>query len=299
MENTQAGKLYIVATPIGNYHDMSPRGVQVLSEADIIAAEDTRRTIILLNKLGLRKEQLVSNHNYNEGRRIKYFIEQLSSGKSVAVVTDAGTPCISDPGNELIKAAIKEGIQVVGIPGCCAAVNALVVSGFDLRSFLFCGFFPRENGERLKHVRRMRREAATRTFVYYESPKRIMGAMDFFIDNGVDCQVSLSNDMTKRYEMTFRGTPSEVKAQLEEKGSYDENGEFAIKGEFVIVLELNKEYMITQKEHVFTPEAMIVEALVKSGCSVKEAVEIILADETNTYSKNELKAAGIRLKNLL
>ena len=140
-EQTQTGKLYIVATPIGNSRDMSPRGKQILTDVDIIAAEDTRRSMVLLGKLEIRNK-LVSNHKFNEYGKAKYFINEMLQGKSVAVITDAGTPCISDPGNELIKAAVEAGIPVIGVPGCCAAVTALSVSGFDLSSFLFYGFFP-------------------------------------------------------------------------------------------------------------------------------------------------------------
>ena len=144
MDENSKGCLYIVATPIGNSRDMSPRGTQILSEVDIIAAEDTRRSMVLLNKLGI-KNKLVSNHKFNEYGKAKYFINEMLAGKSVAVITDAGTPCISDPGNELIRAAVEAGIKVVGVPGCCAAVTALSISGFDLSSFVFYGFFPREN----------------------------------------------------------------------------------------------------------------------------------------------------------
>ena len=122
-----SGTLYIVATPIGNSRDMSPRGRQILEEADLIAAEDTRRSMVLLNKLGIRNK-LVSNHKFNEYGKARHFIAQLQEGKSIAVITDAGTPCISDPGNELIKAAVEAGIRVVGVPGCCAAVNALAMA---------------------------------------------------------------------------------------------------------------------------------------------------------------------------
>ena len=118
-----------------------PRGAaELLTDVDIIAAEDTRRSMVLLGKLEIRNK-LVSNHKFNEYGKAKYFINEMKAGKSVAVITDAGTPCISDPGNELIKAAVEEGIRVVGVPGCCAAVNALAISGFDLSSFLFYGFF--------------------------------------------------------------------------------------------------------------------------------------------------------------
>ena len=126
-EMNTVGTLYIVATPIGNARDMTERGRQILETADIIAAEDTRRSVVLLNKLGIRGNQLSANHKFNEYGKAKWFIEQLRQGKSIAVITDAGTPCISDPGNELIRAAIDAGIRVVGVPGCCAAVTALSI----------------------------------------------------------------------------------------------------------------------------------------------------------------------------
>ena len=204
----EAGTLYIVATPIGNSQDMSPRGIKILSEVDIIAAEDTRRSMILLNKLDIHNK-LMANHKFNEHGKAKYFINELLEGKSIAVITDAGTPCISDPGNELIKAAVEEGIRVVGIPGCCAAVNALSISGFDLSSFLFYGFFPRENPDRRRLLEKLRR-GDTRTFAFYESPKRIMDLVDFFIQENAQVRMCLCNDMTKLHEMTFRGTPQEV-----------------------------------------------------------------------------------------
>ena len=283
-----SGTLYIVATPIGNSRDMSPRGRQILEEADLIAAEDTRRSMVLLNKLGIRNK-LVSNHKFNEYGKAKHFIAQLQEGKSIAVITDAGTPCISDPGNELIKAAVEAGIRVVGVPGCCAAVNALAISGFDLSSFTFFGFFPRENAERRKLLEKLRR-GDTRTFALYESPKRIMDLVDFFIAEQADVRLCLCNDMTKLHEMSFRGAPAEVKEQLLAKGNYD-------KGEYAIVLEVGKDYVFNKVEHAVSPEAMLVDAMVK-GLSAKEAVAAVLADENNSYSKNELKAASLRLKKL-
>lgn len=271
--------------------DITFRAKRILSEVDIIAAEDTRRMMILLNKLGIHAN-LISNHKYNEYAKIHYFIKQLESGKDIAIVTDAGTPCISDPGNALVKEAAKKEINIVGVPGSCAAINGLVVSGFDLSSFLFCGFFPRDNGDRIKHIKNMRRSTQTRTFVYYESPKRIMGTIQFFISNDVECLVCLSNDMTKRHEMIFRGTPADVKKQLEEKGNY-------AKGEFVIVIELRKEYMITKKEHTLSPEAVLIDMIVKKNCSIKDSIAFVMQDDLNTFSKNELYSAGLRLKELL
>jgi len=289
MEELTAGTLYIVATPIGNSRDMSPRGMQILTDADIIAAEDTRRSMVLLNKLGI-KNKLVSNHKFNEYGKAKFFINEMKAGKSVAVITDAGTPCISDPGNELIKAAVEEGIRVVGVPGCCAAVNALAISGFDLSSFTFYGFFPRENAERRKLLEKLRR-GDTRTFALYESPKRIMDLVDFFIESEAKVRLCLCNDMTKLHEMSFRGTPAEVKEQLLNKGNYD-------KGEYAIVLEVMPEYVFNKVEHTVSAEAMLVDAMVSGNLSGKEAVAAVLADENNSYSKNELKAAALRLKKL-
>ena len=288
-EMNTVGTLYIVATPIGNARDITERGRQILETADIIAAEDTRRSMVLLNKLEIRN-RLASNHKFNEYGKAKYFINEMLAGKSVAVITDAGTPCISDPGNELIKAAVEAGIRVVGVPGCCAAVTALSVSGFDLSSFTFYGFFPRENAERRRLLEKLR-HGDTRTFALYESPKRIMELVDFFIEAGAKCRMCLCNDMTKLHEMSFRGTPEEVKQQLLAKGSYD-------KGEYAVVLEIDEDYIFNKVEHTVSAEAMLVDAMVSGGVSAKEAVSAVLADENNSYSKNELKAAALRLKKL-
>ena len=263
---------------------------QVLSECDLIAAEDTRRSMVLLGKLGIRN-RLVSNHKFNEHGKARYFIQELKAGKSIAVITDAGTPCISDPGNELIKAAVEEGIRVIGIPGCCAAVTALSISGFDLSSFLFYGFFPRENVERRKLLEKLRR-GDTKTFAFYESPKRIMDLVDFLIDQQAEVLLCLCNDMTKLHEMSFRGTPAEVKEQLLAKGNYE-------KGEYAVVLEVKDSYLFTKKEHTVSAEAMLVDAMISGKLSgSKEAIAAILADENNSYSKNELKAAALNLKKM-
>lgn len=289
MEENSFGTLYIVATPIGNSRDMSPRGIQILTDADMIACEDTRRSMVLLNKLDIHNK-LVSNHKFNEYGKAHWFINEMKEGKSVAVITDAGTPCISDPGNELIKAAVEEGIRVVGVPGCCAAVNALAISGFDLSSFLFYGFFPRENADRRKLLEKLRR-GDTRTFAFYESPKRIMDLVNFFIDSDAGIHMCLCNDMTKLHEMSFRGTPAEVKEQLLAKGNYE-------KGEYAVIVEVEESYIFNKVEHTVSAEAMLVDAMVAGAESTKDAIAAVLADENNSYSKNELKAAALRLKKL-
>ena len=287
VQNT-VGTLYIVATPIGNSRDMTERGREILETADIIAAEDTRRSVVLLNKLGIRGNALSANHKFNEYGKAHYFIEQLQSGKNIAVITDAGTPCISDPGNELIRAAVEAGIRVVGVPGCCAAVTALSISGFDLSTFLFYGFFPRETAER-RRVLSMMRRGDTRTYAFYESPKRIMSVIDFFIEENAGLKLCLCNDMTKLHEMTFRGSPAEVKEQLLAKGNYE-------KGEYAFIAEVCEDYRITEVEHISSPEALLVDCMVQNDCTAKDAIKLLLKDENNTYSKNELYAAHLNLK---
>jgi 16S rRNA (cytidine1402-2'-O)-methyltransferase len=245
--------------------------------------------MVLLNKLGIRN-RLVSNHKFNEHGKAKWFVQEMLSGKSVAVITDAGTPCISDPGNELIRAAVDAGIRVVGIPGCCAAVNALSVSGFDLRSFCFLGFFPRENAERLRLLDTMRRDQITSVFVFYESPLRIMEMIDFLIRESASCSLCVMNDMTKLHEMSFRGSPSHVKEQLLAKGNYE-------KGEYSVVLSLDEDYRYRREQKLVSAEALLVDAMVR-GADSRQALQEVLSDRNNTFSKNELKAAAIRLKSL-
>ncbi len=294
MDNMQTengcGVLFIVATPIGNARDMSPRGADILERADVIAAEDTRRSVVLLNKLGIRNK-LVSNHKFNEHGKARYFIDLLKAGQSVAVITDAGTPCISDPGNELIRSAVAEGVKVVGVPGPCAAVTALSVSGFDLSAFVFRGFFPRENADRGRLLDQMRR-GSVRTYVFYESPKRVMDTVEYFVREVPSCRMCLCNDLTKLHEAAFRGAPAEVRDQLLAKGNYE-------KGEFCLVAELAEDFLAPRQEHVVSAEALLVDAMVRDGCRPKDAIKAVLAGEANTYSKNELYAASLRLKELL
>ena len=230
-EQKTTGTLYIVATPIGNSRDMSERGREILSTADIIAAEDTRRSVVLLNKLGIR---------------------------------------------------------VVGVPGCCAAVNALSISGFDLSTFFFYGFFPRETADR-RRVLLMMRKGDTATYAFYESPKRIMSVIDFFIEENAQLRLCLCNDMTKLHEMTFRGTPQEVKDQLIAKETYE-------KGEYALIVEVCDDYRLREVEHITSPEALLVDCMVQNDCTAKDAIKLLLKDENNTYSKNELYAAHLALK---
>ncbi len=282
------GTLYVVATPIGRIVDISVRAIKVLESVDLIAAEDTRRSYILLNILGLRKE-VVSNQKFNEHRKTELFLSALRDGKSVAIISDAGTPCISDPGNELIKRAIEEGFLVVPVPGACAAVSGICASGFDLTSFAFCGFFPKENTEKKEELERLL-SGVTRTFIYYESPKRIFKTMDFLAQKLPNAAVCLCNDLTKTHERFYRGTPSEVLAELEANPN-------AEKGEFTLILEVAQANKKEEAALPLSPEAALVEEMLGGAPTLRDAIDSLIAKEA-PFKKNDLKAASIRLKNL-
>lgn len=290
MENN-TGVLYIVSVPIGNYGDMTFRAREILENADYIASEDTRRSALLLRNLNIEiNNRLISNHKFNEHAKTRYFINDLMDGKNVALITDAGTPCISDPGNELIKEAVRQGIRVSPVPGCCAAIAALSVCGFDLRSFSFYGFFPRDNAGKSRLIRDILRDSGVNTCVFYESPKRIIEAVTFFVDEGINCRMCLCNDLTKFYEYCYRGTPAEVLEELELRGTYE-------KGEYVMVVEFTRDKESGGDKESLTPEALLTETMVSSGCTLKEAIKQLTAEKCR-YSKNELYDAGLRLKEL-
>jgi len=286
----QGGTLYVVATPIGRIVDLTVRGMKVLEAVDLIAAEDTRRTYILLNVLGIKKE-VISNQKFNEHRKTETFLSHLRDGKSIALVSDAGTPCISDPGNELIRRAIEEGFPVIPIPGACAAISGVSVSGFDLTSFQFCGFFPKENSERKEEIARIK-SGITRTFIYYESPKRIIKAIAFLAEALPEVSLCLCNDLTKTHERFYRGTPGAVLTELEANPN-------AEKGEFTLILEMPpKKEEETKEEKPHSPEAALVEEMLAGAPSLRDAIDAVLIKEENRYKKNELKNAAIRLKGL-
>ncbi len=292
-EQTPKGILYIVSVPIGNYGDMTARAREVLEQVDFIASEDTRRTAILMHNLDIEiNNRLISNHKFNEYAKSRYFINDLLDGKNVAIVTDAGTPCISDPGNELIREAIRNGIRVSPVPGCCAAIAALTVTGFDLSRFAFYGFFPRENAARKKLMQKILRDSTVSTCVFYESPKRMIATAQFFAEEDIKCKLCLCNDLTKFYEYTYRGTPQEVYEELSQRDT-------AEKGEYVIVMELDRSQNEADNSRSMTPEALLVEAIVKDGISMKEAIKQLAADSSCEYNKNALYEASLNLKELL
>ena len=205
------GKLYLVATPIGNLEDVSPRALKVLQEAHMVACEDTRHTQILLRRYDVRAKHLTSYTEFNHRQKVRELVGQLDRGWDVALVSDAGTPALSDPGEQLVRAAIGAGHEIVSIPGANAAVSALVASGLPTREFTFVGFVPKKSGER----RRMFQEliAAGRTAVVYESPYRVAGAVADLAAVAPDARVVLARELTKMHEEIVRGTAAELAAR--------------------------------------------------------------------------------------
>jgi 16S rRNA (cytidine1402-2'-O)-methyltransferase len=222
------GKLYIVPTPIGNLEDITLRALRILKEADMILAEDTRTTGNLLKHFSI-SNKLQSHHLHNEHKSIEYLVEHMKAGQTLALVSDAGTPAISDPGFMLIRECIKNNIEVDCLPGPTAFVPALVNSGLPMESFVFNGFLPQKKGRQTK-LKELTGE--TRTMVFYESPYRLVKTLQEFAQHlGTETRASVSREMSKMFEETQRGTLQELIAYFSQK---------TVKGEIVIVVEGNK-----------------------------------------------------------
>lgn len=232
-------RLYVVATPIGNLSDISPRALDALRKSDLIAAEDTRVTRALLNHFGI-DTPCISNHQHNEAQRAVPLIERmLKEDLTVSVVTDAGTPCISDPGSVLVREAAGAGVEVLAVPGPTAMASALSVSGFDTREFAFYGFLPRAKKDLEEKLIRMARSGVP-VAVVHESPHRVMDLMRAVVRVLPGCRVSASCDLTKLHEKTVRGTAQEVLDSLLAN-------EKAEKGEYCLVLDLHDVHLEEEK----------------------------------------------------
>lgn len=205
------GTLYVCATPIGNMDDITLRALSVLREVDLIAAEDTRHTAKLLRRHGI-DASLVSYHDHNESSRATVLIKRLLAGVSVALVSDAGTPAISDPGYELVKRAVEAGIEVVAVPGAAAFLTALVASGLPPQPFYFGGFLPRKGGERRRLLESLASLEAT--LIFYEAPHRIASSLDDVAAVFPNRAVALARELTKKHEEIVRGPAEEVRARL-------------------------------------------------------------------------------------
>ena len=201
------GKIYLVATPIGNLEDITLRALKILNEVDIIAAEDTRHTLGLLNHFEIKKP-LVSYYKEIEKTKSDYLIKELKDGKNIAIVSDAGTPGISDPGEEIVKKAIEEGIEIIPIPGACAFVNALIASGFSTKEFSFIGFLPVNKKEKKEKLESIINE--TRTLIFYEAPHKMKSTLEMFLEVFGDRKIVLARELTKIHEEFIRSTIKEV-----------------------------------------------------------------------------------------
>ena len=272
------GKLYLVATPIGNLGDFSPRAVETLSGADFIAAEDTRVSLKLLNHFGVKKP-LVSYHQHNQASAGPAILSRLLAGETCALVTDAGTPAVSDPGEALVKLCAAEGVAVEAIPGCCALVTALAVSGLATGRFAFEGFLPVGRKERRERLAPLVREE--RTMVFYEAPHRLRTTLADLLEVLGDREAALCRELTKLHEETRRTTLAQA---LE---YYRENEP---RGEFVLVVagaEPGEEAAVSLEQG-----AAQVLALRAKGVRMKDAVRQV--SEAAGLNRNELYSAALK-----
>ena len=280
------GNLYVVATPIGNIDDISKRAIDILTNSDLILCEDTRNSSNLLNLLNI-KNKLVSYHKFNEEERSKEIINLLKIGKNIALITDAGTPCISDPGSILVNKCIEENIDVFGIPGPSAVINALSISGLTISNFAFYGFLERKKNSQIEHLKEIN-ENDIEIIVIYESPKRIIDTLNNINEVMNNPYIIVLNDLTKKFERKYYGSIDKVLKELKENKNYE-------LGEYVIIIKKNKKR--DKEENILTPESILIDIIVKEKCSMKDAIK--LASNNKLYSKNEYYNASIRLKNLL
>lgn len=265
-----SGNLYLVATPIGNLEDITLRAIKVLKEVDIIAAEDTRHTLKLLNHLEIKKP-LISYHRHNEEIKTTVLIDKLLEGKNIALVTDAGTPAISDPGEEVVKKAIENDIKIIPIPGACALINALIVSGFDTKQFSFYGFLPINKKNRKAKFDELIKEK--NTIILYEAPHKLLNTLKDISKYLGNVNIVLAKEITKIHEAFIRGKIKDIIHNTEN-----------IKGEFIIIIE-----PIEVEDKYLMDELTVYELYVKyekQGLEKKEIIKRIAKDKC--VNKNEI-----------
>ena len=262
----EKGTLYLVATPIGNLEDITFRAIKVLESVDIVLAEDTRRTLQLLNHFNISKK-LISFYRHNEGVKIDYVLSLLDEGKNLAVVSDAGTPGISDPGEDLVKACIENNIKIVPIPGAVAFIQGLITSGFDTTRFVFEGFLPVNKRGRKERLSMLEKE--DRTMIFYEAPHKLKYTIkDLRNTFGDERKIVLARELTKIHEEFLRMT-------LKEADKYYEEAD--IKGEFVVLVEgkeLNEEEKYSDE-----PTKDLMDKYLKQGLDKKEAMKKVAMEK--------------------
>lgn len=277
MEQTK-GKLYLCATPIGNLEDMPHRGIRIMKEADLIAAEDTRNSIKLLNHFEI-KTPMTSYHEYNKVDKARTLVEKLMQGKTIVLISDAGTPGISDPGEELVKQCVEAGIEVLSIPGPAACINALIISGLPTRRFVFEAFLPADKKERAYVLSDLENE--TRTIIIYEAPHKLIKTLKELTEHlGCERKAAICKELTKKHETVYRST-------LGEAVTYYENNE--PRGEYVIVIEGKSRQEIIKEEQDSWKEMTVEEHLeyyINNGVDKKEALKLVAKDRG--VSKREI-----------
>lgn len=269
------GRLYVVSTPIGNLEDITLRALETLKKVDFIACEDTEHSLKLLNHYGIKKP-LISYWSEREKARAEEIIAKIKAGYNVALITDAGTPGISDPGSVVISRAIDEGIEIVAIPGPTALIAALSISGLNTEEFTFIGFLPVKQSQRRKKLLELSSEK--RTLVFYEAPHRILKSLDDMLEILGDRRACLARELTKMFEEVLRGTLSEIFEKLENS---------KIAGEYVIVVEGAEEKAVDLEEALSE-----IKELMKKGKGRKEAVKIV--SDLYNLSKKELYEESLK-----
>jgi len=279
-----ASCLYIVGTPIGNLEDITLRGIRILKEVDIIAAEDTRQTAKLLNHYDIKKP-MISYHEHNKKTKGDEIIGLIFQGKNVALVSDAGMPCVSDPGEDLVRLCVEKGIEVIPIPGPSASLTALSISGLPTSRFVFEGFLPTKGKERKERLERLRKE--NRTIILYEAPHRLMTTLKDLKEYMGNVNISISRELTKKFEETLR-------TDLE--GAIEEFSNRNIRGEFVLILEGKSPEAIKEDEEKYWKDISIKDHIIMymdKGLSKKEAVALVAKERG--ISKKEVYNISIEI----
>ena len=269
MENQKTGKLYLCATPIGNLDDITLRVLNTLKEVDLIAAEDTRHSIKLLNHFHI-KTPMTIYHEYNKVDKAKYLVEQMKNGVSIALITDAGTPGISDPGEELVRQCHEAGVPLTSLPGPAACITALTISGLATRRFCFEAFLPSDKKEKQWILEELKRE--TRTIILYEAPHRLVRTLEELREALGNRRITICRELTKRYETAFQTTFEEALAVYETE---EPRGECVVVIEGKSISEIREERMKTFEEMSLEEHMELYE---KQGIERKEAMRMVAKD---------------------
>lgn len=269
-KNKETGELFLCATPIGNLEDMPVRAVRIMKEADLIAAEDTRNSIKLINHFEI-DTPMTSYHEYNKVDKAKVLVDKMLAGQTVALITDAGTPGISDPGEELVRQAVQAGINVTSVPGPAACINALIISGLPTRRFVFEAFLPSDKKERAAVLEELSHE--TRTMIIYEAPHRLCRTLAELAEIlGGDRQIAVCKELTKRHETVYR---SDIKGAVDYYNANEPRGEYVL-----VIAGLNREDIIRDKQDAW--KEMTLEEHLKhyesQGIERREAIKLVAKD---------------------